>query len=290
MENSKLIAEFIIPEYLREVQVSKKQRPKYYTWDADKEIGSTFIGGTIKSGSKKLLQKYINQDYRNAIIENNGNINWRWLKYPYCIVAIKGKKVTNIFYPNDYVDKMRKKGTFYQIKSTNIKLTNKEHISDPIFILINIETKQKVIANETQAGKPKRIIIKGQDMYSGVLNEFTRAKIVKELKEDYYKKLNNFIYGSFKVGNLPILTFPVRIEMELIDTIKNYYDRTKEGNGIRWDVGNRVYPYLKTFVDFLIDNNILPDDDRTHVEGESYFFTPCEKHEDRKLIFRIYKV
>jgi len=102
------------------------------------------------------------------------------------------------------------------------------------------------------------------------------------LKKDYKDKVDYF----------PIITksnYSVKIEMELIDTIKDFYDTTKEGDGRRWDVGNRCYPYLKTFVDFLVSEEVLPDDDRLHVGGESYFFTPCEKFEDRKLIFRIYK-
>jgi len=128
-------------------------------------------------------------------------------------------------------------------------------------------------------------------MYSGVLNEFTRAKIVNLLKKDYYEKIQ--LYNFPVVGILDENDYPIRIELEIVDTIKNVYDRTKKGNGIRWDVGNRAYPYLKTFVDFLVDGHkqfkgILPDDDRLHVEGESYYFTPCDNHEDRKLIFRIY--
>ena len=33
-----------------------------------------------------------------------------------------------------------------------------------------------------------------------------------------------------------------------------------------------TYPYLKTFVDFLVNNNVLIDDDRLHVVGEGYYF------------------
>ena len=262
-----LIATFEIPQYLREIEVSAKQRPKYYTWD----------GTTIKAKGKKLLQKYYNKKYDKDIIKNNGNILPHMLNYPYFIVGFKNKKAVSIF---AYKENNTWKHSFTE-RELAVYIKEREISMPTEYYLFNVETKQRVIANETQAGKPKRIIIKGQDMYSGILNEFTRAKIVNELKEDYFNKLDWF----------PIITksdYPVKIEMELVDTIKDFYDTTKEGDGRRWDVGNRCYPYLKTFVDFLVIQQVLPDDDRLHVIGEGYFFTPCERFEDRKLIFRIY--
>lgn len=272
MENNRLIAEFIIPEYLREIQVSEKQRPKYYTWN----------GVTIKCGSKKLLQKYLSQFAKKDVIINNSNILPYYLKYPYFIVEFKGNKPIGIFgnfKPNnsikfDHDSRLR--------AVPNLKLTPKQLGIKSEFYLYNVETKSKVLANETQAGKPKKIIIKGQDMYSGVLNEFTRAKMVNELKQDYTNKVNWF----------PIITrsdYPVVVIMEVVDTIKDFYDNTKEGDGKEWDVDNRAYIYRKTFVDFLVKSEIIAKDDRLHVKGGGEFFTPCEKFEDRKLIFRIYK-
>ena len=270
MENSKLIAVFEIPQYLREIEVSAKQRPKYYTWD----------GTTIKAKNKKLLQKYINPLHKEHIISNNGNISPSNLKYPYVLVKVKANKVIGIF-----GNKSSLTGKFFNSEICYLldtKLTLKEEKKPTKYILINYETHKKVLANETQAGKPKKIIIKGQDMYSGVLNEFTRAKIVNELKTDYDKKVDYF----------PILTksdYPVMVIMEVVDTIKDYYDNTKEGDGKEWDVDNRAYIYRKTFVDFLVKSEVITKDDRLHVKGGGEFFTPCERFEDRKLIFRIYK-
>lgn len=273
MENSKLIAVFEIPQYLREIGVSAKQRPKYYTWD----------GTTIKAKNKKLLQKYINPLHKEHIISNNGNISPSNLKYPYVLVKVKANKAIGVFYSKSSSGYMNTDICFL----LDTRLTLKEEKKKTEYIVVNIETKAKVLANETQAGKPKKIIIKGQDMYSGVLNEFTRAKIVNELKADYKSKITNHQLLGVEI-QVELVDSPVRIEMELIDTIKDYFDNTKEGNGRRWDVGNRCYPYLKTFVDFLVSEKVLPDDDRLHVIGEGYFFTPCERFEDRKLIFRIY--
>ena len=54
MLHRKFIGSIVIPNYIRKVQLSKAQRPKYYEWD----------GVTIKCGSKKLLQKYIDPIYK----------------------------------------------------------------------------------------------------------------------------------------------------------------------------------------------------------------------------------
>ena len=268
MENSKLIAVFEIPQYLREIEVSAKQRPKYYTWD----------GTTIKAKNKKLLQKYINPLHKEHIISNNGNISPSNLKYPYVLVKVKANKAIGVFYSKSSSGYMNTDICFL----LDTRLTLKEEKKKTEYIVINIETKQKVLANSTQAGKPKKTIIKGQDMYSGVLNEFTRAKIVNELKKDYKEKVEYF----------PIITkrdYPVMVVMEVVDTIKDYYDNTKEGDGKEWDVDNRAYIYRKTFIDFLVKSEVITKDDRLHVKGGGEFFTPCERFEDRKLIFRIYK-
>lgn len=277
---SKLLAEFIIPEYLREIQVSEKQRPKYYTWDFN----------TIKSNNKKLLQKYINPEFKKEIILNEGNVTPKMLKYPYFIVAVtaKSNKVVGI-YGTKQSSSNNKFEHINKIIWLSTNLTDKQKKEAIDYTLIDIETKTRVIANSTQSGKPKKVIIKGQDIYSGNLNEFTRAKIVNELKADYKSKLE---FDSEGNANLDLLfavsDYPVVIEMELIDTVKDYYDNTKEGEGRGWDVDNRALLYRKTFIDFLVENNVLVDDDRLHVRGGGSIFTPCERFEDRKLIFRIY--
>lgn len=90
------------------------------------------------------------------------------------------------------------------------------------------------------------------------------------------------------------ITYPLYIHLEIHDTVRNVYDRSKKGEGIRWDVGNRAYPYIKTLVDFLVDGYkdiepIIIDDDRLHVMGEGYTFHPIEEGEECKLVFKIYK-
>lgn len=290
MQDVSLIARITIPNYLRSVQVSQKQREKYYEWN----------GTTIKSGSKKLLQKYINPIYKDNIIQNNGNIIPNCLKDQYVIIGFKGdreySKISNIGrefafqeLPNSY---MRKPTKFILC----------EEIEDGIktYSIIN----KKVVANETQAGKPRNHIIKGQDFYVG-LNPFIRTKIVDALKRSYYEKLwlaqGNSMY---KLRQTLKLSYPLYIEMEIQDTIVNVFGKQPkdlENPGTRWDVGNRADPYLKTFLDFMANGYrdeelnhffepLIVDDDRLHISsGNNAYFTPIDDAKDCALVFYISK-
>lgn len=278
----KLIASFTIPNYLREIEVSKSQRPKYYYWD----------GKDIKSKSKKLLKKYIKKDEEtlNRIAYRNGCVYPIDLLSNYSIGYFNKKKKLDAIldYNNNKYEGFDKITDLIHIRQEYTEFS----FDNCIAILIDNDL-NPVIANETQAGKPKRIIIKGQDMYSGVLNEFTRAKIVNELKASYYNQFKNKSKSWYKLKNS--IEYPLYIHLEIHDTIRNKYDRSKKGDGIRWDVGNRAYPYLKTFVDFLVDGyetlpSLIEDDDRLHIMGEGYSFHPIEEGEQNKLIFKIYKV
>jgi hypothetical protein len=142
-------------------------------------------------------------------------------------------------------------------------------------------TPTPIIANHTKVGKPKFYLIKGQDIYSGNLREHMRGFVMDKIKECYYPYIKDL---------KPIEYYPVKIRCEVHDTIKNSYDRTKNELGIRWDIDNLVYPYLKAFPDLLVKHNILKDDDRLHLPSSIHAdFVPIENHEDRKLIFIIEK-
>lgn len=278
-----LIGSIKINNYIRKVQLSKAQREKYYEWD----------GVTIKCRSKKLLQKYINPVYKESIIRNDGNVLIEYLIPTFVIIGFKGTKV--------YSQQITKQNEY--VFASN--LTQKQLSIPTKYILckeIPLGQYVKVLANETQAGKPKYHIINGQAFYNQTLNPFARVKVMETIKEMYYDKLvtipnerrNTFI-------NKLNSSYPLIIEMEIRDTIKSVTDRTKKGNGQRWDVGNRAEPYMKGFLDFLVKGYItkeeiilmpplIKDDDRLHVtSGNNAFFTPIEEDETPSLVFHFYK-
>lgn len=286
MENKSLIFSINLPNYLREIEVSKAQRAKHYFWD----------GKTIRAKGKKLLKKYImdSKEVKDRIILSN-SVTIKDLRPRYSIGYYRKKKLVAVQnYHATIIDGFTNIGDALFINSTSV-IEDALVLSECENFLVD-QFLEKVIANETQAGKPRRTIIKGQDMYSGVLNEFTRAKIVNELKASYYRRISSIGMFQEKLNFLrEIISYPLYIHLEIHDTVRNVYDRSKKGEGIRWDVGNRAYPYIKTFVDFLVDGYkdiepIIIDDDRLHVMGEGYTFHPIKEGGTPKLVFKIYKV
>jgi hypothetical protein len=270
-----------IPDYPRRIRLSNAQRAKYWEWDST----------TIKCKSKKLLQKYINQDYREAIILNDGNVRPEYLKKDYHIVAFKGNQ-DYFIYGNAYLDSVNFRTKFTR---DNLKKPIKEFLCK---VTVNKQEQtanvEKVLANPKQAGTPKLHIISGQDFHVG-LDPFIRTKVVDTLHAFYYNHFSNYpldILDKFKksLNN----SYPLYIEMEIKDTVKSMFDNTKEGNGKHWDVGNRALPYMKTFLDFLDKGHkdiesFIVDDDRLHVSsGNNAFFTPIEEGETRTLVFHFY--
>ena len=294
MHDKQLIVKITIDNYIRKVQLSKAQRSKYYEWD----------GVTIKCGSKKLLQKYINPIFKDEIIRNDGNVNFTHLKPEYCIVGFKGDKVYSVILIDGYevilieafTEKQKQKETKYILCNV--------HYNDEVDL--KKYTYTKVIANETQAGTPKEHIINGQAFYNQTLSPFARIKVMETIKEMYYNKFDTI--DTFKLASLRETiknSYPIMIEMEVVDTIKSQYDNTKKGDGKRWDVGNRAEPYMKGFLDFLtngyswIDEKgkeelllepLLEDDDRLHIaSGNNSYFTPIKEGETPKLVFHFYQ-
>lgn len=276
MNFNKQIGEITIPKYLRRIQLSKAQNPKYFEWN----------GTTIKSRSKPLFKKYIDNKYYNEISENGGNVKPYHLVEDVFLVGFKGTKPYEVF------DK-----THFRPFAD---LTEKQENIKTKFILCDKDY-NKIIANPTQAGEPKWHIIKGQDLYSG-LNPFIRTKIVDMLKESYAETLSS----NFKNKKQTIEAFknferklkeelPIFILMEIHDTVDNFYDKANND----WDVDNRGYIYLKTFIDFMVhgynkDNieipSLLEDDERNIVIGSGQLFIPIEYHDNRKLIFKIFSL
>ncbi len=202
----------------------------------------------------------------------------------------KGEKI-----PKKYTDKL---GIDYDFDSKGI--------------LINIDTKEKVVKNSKSAGTPRYKIINGQDLHTLTLADYERSKIIKAIKEQMIPEVNKL---------QPITKFPIRILCELHDT---YFDQIhlltsgRVREEINWDIDNRGLFYCKTFPDVLcgspyVDNlreengltvirndkevkvikyqntRIIPDDNRRYItQAPTALFCPIENAEDRKLVFKIY--
>lgn len=252
--NSILPLRIEIPQFVRKVKLSNKQKATYFVWN----------GTTIKGKTREIP------------------INW--YKDKNTAYQCREKKITRI-------EDLKSEFTIGIFQKNIVSYTNKTEIIDNTFdstknkyILSKVEIIKDeyivtpIICNEKKVGTPKFYLIKGQDIYSGNLREHARGNIMNKIKECYEPYLKDI---------LPIVDYPVKIECELYDTVRNFYSKQKDQ---RWDVDNYAYPYMKAFPDLLVEKKILFDDDRLHLtQPPTPIFCPIEKHEDRKLVFIISK-
>lgn len=139
-----------------------------------------------------------------------------------------------------------------------------------------------IIANEKQSKEANIITIRGGDLMTDKGSEHLRDKIFEQIKNS----MMPFLEGLSPMGKSD---YPIRISLELHDTIKNHLDKTNTERPYpanTWDLNNRCYPYCKAFCDLLIDLKIIANDDILHItqHPEAIFF-PIENTEDRKLVF-----
>lgn len=113
-------------------------------------------------------------------------------------------------------------------------------------VILCDENKEPLLANPKRVGKESYIKINGQSFYVGI-NHFTRIKIIEAIKRQYAE--------FFPVINKAVLTYPITI---------TYHFQVKEV-GNQQDLDNHAMPYIKSFQDFLVTNNIIPDDSTRYI-------------------------
>ena len=242
-----------IPQFVRKLQVSKKQKAIHYEWNGIK----------IKAKGRQNIPKSF---FRNDGIYPGG-------------VEVLAEKIENLkeIYYLGYLYKKEKVRLLTRNSSITPSLTEQKGK----YVLCRKEEEEfiPVISNLKKVGTPRFYLIKGQDIYSGNLREHFKGFVMTEIKKCYRKY----------VQNIPVINeYPIKIEAELHDTIKNPYHNIKGEHGSHWDIDNYVYPYMKAFPDLLVELGKLKDDDRLHLtQSIGVKFIPIDNHEDRKLVFII---
>jgi hypothetical protein len=251
MEELKIVIE--IPQFIRRVKLSEKQRAKYFEWN----------GITIKGKGKKLPISFY-KDKKNIPL----NTDISHLKDDFFIGIYKNNKFISMTRDLNILPNLKQiQNNYNNNKKYNYKLCT---IKDNLII--------PVLCNPKTVNTPKWYLIKGQDIYSGVINEHQRGFVMSSIKNCYLPYIKP----------IPVINkYPIKIDCFLYDTIKNFYDKSKE-EGQRWDVDNFMYPYLKAFPDLLVAEGKIKDDDRLHLPSTiKTEFIPIKDHHNRKLVFII---
>lgn len=251
-----------ILQHIRKVQLSAKQRPVYFEWD----------GYSLRGKKTKIPRKFFRD--KTFYPTNLDPIRIEDLKPHFRIGVFLSTKLINTITENSMLPDAK------VLDKTDLKY--RLVIQDDVDNLFPIDF-NLVLCNPKIVNTPRMYLIKGQDFYNSKIREFQRGVVMDEIKKCYRPYLEN----------LPvIIDYPVRIECEVHDTIKNFYDNTNsnEGLGSPWDIDNYAYPYMKAFPDLLQELKKIKNDDRLHItQPPSPLFVPIEDHSNRKLVFIISK-
>lgn len=251
-----------IPQFIRRVKISEKQRAKFFVWN----------GTHIAGKGQEVPLKFIKDEKRESLMNNNGKAVIEHLKDNFSIAIVKDKKVVST--TRNTASLPNKFEMLTEPECKGYKYILVKSVDD-----LNFKRVEFVKCNENKIGKPKYEIINGQNFYNGVLNEHVRGTIIHAIKQNFKPYVEAIKSIDF---------LPVRIEMRIYDTIKSPFDSTKNSTGRRWDVDNFSYPYCKAFPDLLKELGKIPDDCRLNItQPPSPIFYPIEDHNDRKLVFII---
>lgn len=237
---------------MRKIKTSDKQNPVYYEWN----------GSFIKGKGKLIPLRFFKEKYTPETRLEFPKIED--LKDDYSIAIINKK--------NEIVGNVRDSSLLPNLAS--IFEARKKHK----YYLVGVAN-EPMLCNPKKVGTPRWYLIKGQDIYSGNLREHQRGFVMDKIK-DCYKPY---------IESMPVINrYPIRIECEIHDTIKNPYTTEVSDTGQHWDIDNYAYPYLKAFPDLLFAMKKIKDDDRLHLtQPPAAIFCPIDNHEDRKLVFII---
>lgn len=134
--------------------------------------------------------------------------------------------------------------------------------------LNNFPTHVKLAEKGKKSGKARYIKISTQSIYNGKMQTFTRAKVIKVLKECIRKAIadSHSIPKSIK-GDINLsmeLHSPLRFpENRMMNDILTY---PIEGTP-KWDVDNFSYIWIKAFQDTLTDIKLIPDDSVNYIKS-----------------------
>lgn len=134
--------------------------------------------------------------------------------------------------------------------------------------LVDLETRERIVANPRSAGTPRYWVVNFQDIWNQSLVQAQRAYVINILKDE----LRPYIKTVVKVTK-----FPIRLELFLYDT------------EMKVDVDNKGVVYTKVITDLLVTEGKLPDDSSDFVNdtGRCKFIKVSDK-KDVKMVVKIW--
>lgn len=133
--------------------------------------------------------------------------------------------------------------------------------------LINLSTRERVLANPRSVGTPRYWVVNFQDIWSG-MHHATKSHVINILKDE----LKPYIKTVAKINK-----FPIRMELFLYDT------------EMKVDVDNKGVIYTKVITDLLVAEGKIPDDSSEYVNDTGRCkFIKVDDEKDIKMVIKIW--
>lgn len=150
--------------------------------------------------------------------------------------------------------------------------------------IYSLETHEPILKNTVSVGTPRYERVNFQKLWNGTVARHARAKMSNVLGEFY--------------SNIFREQLPKDIQIEEHECFNVRYDFYNVINGDSADLDNLAHWHIKTSLDILTKRrtpnekqshklDIIEDDSLKYIRGVSYYFTECEKPEDRKLVITL---
>ena len=168
-----------------------------------------------------------------------------------------------------------------------------EKLQDVKIIIPQFITHAPTRENKTK--ESPHIKLNSQLIYNSNLNRFARNNVVNFL----HKYIAKYIPKGLKITQFPIqigLNFYVpknygsvsRRKLKSDNQYHILWKKPEEDYEINWDIGNYGYIWLKTFLDTLQIEGVIPDDNAGYVSAEGPArFIQVDTFEERRLEFII---
>jgi hypothetical protein len=184
------------------------------------------------------------------------------------------REITILNYPSKIKLSEKRIARYYKKGKTKKKVPKKysninEYNYNDKGFLINLTTKERVIANPLSVGTPRYWVVNFQSIWNQAIKHQQRAVIINKLKD----LLKPYITPIEAIAH-----YPIRIELFLYDT------------EMKVDVDNKGVIYTKVITDLLVKENKILDDSSQYVNDTGRCkFIKVNTEEERKMIIKIWE-
>lgn len=209
---------------------------------------------------------------------------------PNAILIHEGTEKYNIIfkqYPTTYRLADAMTPTYYTEKSKLTKALQKkikdgEYIWQPkgknmVKCLFDKNAKEYLIKNIDKVGKPRNVVISGQDFWrGGIAGQWHRIKLKEQLMRYFTVHILQQLPGEIQAPRGNYIQLEYIFYTDISDSLVQKHNKVQ-------DLDNHAYPYMKIFKDTLQSLNIIKGDDPRYVRGGYYQYVHEPNPDERRL-------